>query len=510
MNSEIIVDIDSFQTRVVLMEDDNIAEVYVERTGKEKLVGNIYKGRVANILPGMQAAFVDIGLSKNAFLYAGDILIEPSDLEFSDTEKTPEIPKNIKELLKQDQELMVQIIKEPVGTKGARITTHITLPGRMCVLMPTVDYIGVSRRIEDEQERARLREMAEKGKPEGKGIIVRTAAKGKSEEDFLNDVEFLCRLWNKIQTKFNLISAPRVVHSEEPLVFRTIRDIFTRDIDKLIINSEEYFERIKVIAGIISPRLKDRVYLYKGNDKEEIFEHYGLEKKLDKLLNKKVWLKNGGYIIIDQTEALTAIDVNTGKYVGVNDLQHTLFETNVEAAKVIAAQLRLKDISGIIIIDFIDMEEDKHKERLLEAFKNELKKDRTKTNVVGMTGLGLVEMTRKKMRKSLSATMQSVCPTCKGEGKIPNIDTTVMHIRKKIISEFEKNDKDGGLIVHANPSVIQYILNHDEKNRVLPIDYSKELYFSYDNTKSINEFTIDYFDSKEMKKNINGKIVSYY
>lgn len=455
MLREIVVDINDHQTRVAMIEDGEIAEIYIERRGRERLVGNIYKGRVANVLPGMQAAFVDVGLGKNAFLYAGDILVDKSDFEFPNQDYKPDIQPAIGDIVKQGQEIILQVLKEPVGTKGARVTTHITLPGRTLVLMPTVNYIGVSRRIEDEDERARLRSILERIKPDNMGVIVRTAAEGKTEAEFESDINFLVRLWDRVQQKGRLVNAPRLIHGEEPLVFRTIRDIFTPDVKRLVINNREYYEKVQIVAGIISPMLQDRVEFFQAGERD-VFDHFELETKIDKLLQRKVWLKNGGYVVIDQTEALTSIDVNTGKFVGCDNLQDTLFETNCEAAKEIARQLRLRDIGGIIIIDFIDMDEQEHKELLLDTLREELKKDRTKSNVLGITGLGLVEMTRKKMRQSLSATLQCTCQYCRGEGRIQSEETIAIKIRRAIQREFASSDCDT-FLVEAHPSVASFI-----------------------------------------------------
>ena len=325
MGKEIVVDINPYQTRVVLMDNGSPSEIYIEQRGKERLVGNIYKGRVQNVLPGMQAAFVDVGLERNAFLYAGDVLPDSSDFQFGEAPELHQEVPNIKDIVKPGQEILVQVLKEPVGTKGVRVTTHITLPGRTLVLMPMVNYIGVSRRIEDERERARLKETISKVKPDNMGVIVRTAALDKSIEEFEADMRFLTRLWERIQKKSQMLTAPRLIHGEEPLVFRTIRDLFTPDIDRLTINDREFYEKVQVVAGIISPALKDRVVLQ--DELPDRFDALGLEGAIDKALCRKVWIKNGAYIIIDQTEALTTIDVNTGKYVGTDNLQETITAT---------------------------------------------------------------------------------------------------------------------------------------------------------------------------------------
>ena len=446
MDKEIVVDINPYQTRTVLLEDGAPSEIYIEQRGKERLVGNIYKGRVQNVLPGMQAAFVDVGLERNAFLYAGDIKLDDGEFQFGDscTEVPTEIP-NIKEIVKPGQEIMVQVIKEPVGNKGVRVTTHITLPGRTLVLMPMVNYIGVSRRIEDEKERTRLKETIAKVKPDNMGVIVRTAALDKSVEEFESDMAFLTRMWERIQNKCQMLTAPRLIHAEEPLVFRTIRDLFTPDIGRLTINDREFYEKVQVVAGILSPTLKDRVVLQ--DTLPDRFDELNLDAVIDKALSRKVWMKNGAYIIIDQTEALTTIDVNTGKYVGNTDnLQETITATNCEAAKEIARQLRLRDISGIIIIDFIDMDEIADKERVLETLRAELRKDRTKSNVLGITQLGLIEMTRKKSRKCISNTLETSCPYCGGTGRVMTAETVLLKVRKKLMRSFATEDHQGYLL----------------------------------------------------------------
>ncbi|MFZ5974339.1 MAG: Rne/Rng family ribonuclease [Bacillota bacterium] len=461
MQKEILVDIHPYQTRVALLEDRELSEIYIERRHKQCLVGNIYKGRVQNILPGMQAAFVDIGLEKNAFLYAGDVYVDQSSFEFEGNGKTPQLEKgnipDIKDLLKPNQEIMVQVIKEPTGTKGARVTIHVTLPGRLLVLMPTVNYVGVSRRIEGEggNERGRLKSLIEGIKPKSMGIIVRTAAEGKNEDDFKSEIRFLGRLWEKIQQKYNNVKAPRLVHLEENLVFRTIRDIFNAEIDRVYINDRDYFDKAVALSNIVTPWLTDRIHFYDGE--EELFDSYGLEAKIDKSLARKVWLKNGSYLVFDQTEALTTVDVNTGKFVGNDSLQQTILETNLLAAKEIARQLKMRDISGIIIIDFIDMEDDSHGEQVVETLREALKGDRTKTNVLGMTSLGLVEMTRRKIRQRVSDVMQSTCPYCDGAGKVYSEDTMALKVRKEII-KFAKSKEGKVIVVHANLSVVANLL----------------------------------------------------
>ncbi len=497
MKKEIFVDINPYQTRVVLAENGAPSEIYIERRGRERLVGNIYKGRVQNVLPGMQAAFVDIGLERNAFLYAGDVQADKSEFTFNG--EVPAIPNgmpNIRDIVKVGQEIMVQIVKEPVGTKGARVTTNITLPGRTLVLMPSVKYIGVSRRIEDESERMRLKATFERvAGSRAMGAIVRTAALGKSDAEFEADYVFLTRLWERISQKSELVLAPRLLHAEEPLVFRTIRDIFTPEIDRLVINDREFFDRVQIVAGIISPSLRDKVELY--DQTPDMFDLLGLDDAIRKSLERKVWMKNGGYIIIDQTEALTTIDVNTGKYVGSDNLQETITETNCEAAREIAKQLRLRDISGIIIVDFIDMDEIADKERVLSTLRGELAKDRTKSNVLGITQLGLVEMTRKKTRQCISNTMQTPCPYCGGDGKVLSCETMLLRVRRTLMRCVNTGTAKHYL-VRVHSEVARAIEeNTSPKSGILPIPKNGAVYVRGEKELHIEEFEVRALASRE-------------
>lgn len=418
MSKQLIVDIGTGGNRVALLEDDDLAEIYIEKPGTERMVGNIYRGKVSSVLPGMQAAFIDIGYEKNAFLYAGDIVAKK---EYSEDDDDAE-PKDyyINELISAGQELTVQVIKEPIGSKGPRVTTNITLPGRHLVLLPGADYTGVSRRIENEAERAKLKRIAESLKPDGMGLIVRTASEGMDEENFKDDLSFLLRLWDSINEKEKSGPVPRCLHKDLCLVYKMVRDLFTRDVDKFVINDRGQYEKVLELVDMISPELRMRVEYYSRD--YDMFEYYQLESKLARALSRKVWLKCGGYLVIDRTEALTVIDVNTGKYVGGSNLEDTVLKTNIDAASEIAKQLRLRDIGGIIIIDFIDMHEHEHQQMVMDALKQALKRDRTKTTVVGMTGLGLIEMTRKKVRQDLSTVLHVDCPCCDGTGKIPADD----------------------------------------------------------------------------------------
>ncbi|MFZ5352940.1 MAG: Rne/Rng family ribonuclease [Bacillota bacterium] len=416
--NEIIIDVQNAYTRVAALENEELAEIYVERNLNESTVGNIYKGRVENVLQGMQAAFVDIGIDKNTFLYVKDAI---PNAYFDDDEDNSNYLSQYKDvqindILKTGQEIIVQVVKEPIDTKGARVTTHITLPGRYLVLMPTVEYIGISRRIEDEVERDRLKEVVSSLKPEGMGLIVRTAAEGCTEKDFNEDLDFLLKLWEKIKKNQKSGAAPRIIHKDLNIVYRTVRDMFTKDTDRFVVNSREHYEKVLELVSAISPQLSSRVHYFdKGYD---IFDYYHITNQIKKMLSRKVWLRSGGYLVIDQTEALTSIDVNTGKFVGSVDLKDTVLKTNVEAAREIARQLRLRDIGGIVIVDFIDMPDKEHEKIVIEVLKNALKKDRTRTTVFGMTQLGLLEMTRKKVRQRAEDSFMVACPCCEGEGKV--------------------------------------------------------------------------------------------
>ncbi len=429
---EILVDVGFNQTRVALLENNELAEIYIDIDKGNQIVSNIYKGRVTNVLPGMQAAFVDIGFDKNAFLFVKDAQPFASFDEIEVCANSDRVSKDyhIKDLLRINQEIIVQVTKEAIDKKGPRITTHITIPGRYLVLMPFVDFVGVSRRIENDEERERLRKLANANKKDGFGLIVRTAAVGCSEEDFEADVIFLKKIWHNISEKYRNVIAPAIIHKDLTLVYRTVRDLFTPDVDTLIINNQEVYNKVIEILEITSPNMKSRVSLILR--KPDIFDQYNIENKINGLASRKVWLKNKGYIIIDQTEALTSIDVNTGKFVGSSDLGDTVYRTNYEAAKEIAKQIRLRDIGGIIIIDFIDMVNKDHIEEILNVLKLTLKKDRTKTNVLGMTQLGLVEMTRKKARQSIESVLLSPCPYCEGEGKVLSNEMVARNIEREI------------------------------------------------------------------------------
>jgi len=496
---EIIIDVGTSQTRVALLENKELTELFIERQSSERITGNIYKGKVENVLPGMQAAFVDIGLDKNAFLYVKDALPNTyfdEDDELVDPGRFKDY--HIDELLKVGQEIMVQVMKEPIDSKGARVTTHITLPGRYAVLMPTVEYIGISRRIENDEERERLRKIAEEFKPKGMGLIIRTAAEGCTKADMEADINFLLKLWDNIRQKQKSAAAPKVIHKDINIIYRTVRDMFTKDTDRLVINNKEHYEKVKELIGIIAPQIKNRVEYYsKGYD---IFEYFQIEQQIGKVISRKVWLKCGGYIVIDQTEALTSIDVNTGKFVGTVDLKDTVLRTNIDAAREIAKQLRLRDIGGIIIIDFIDMQDKEHEMIVLEALKNALRRDRTRTNVLGMTQLGLVEMTRKKVRQRIENVLLAPCPYCKGEGRILSSETIVKKIEKEVKNIFFTS-VPVGIYIEIHPDVEELINYYIEEDLIeFGRQYGRPAFIKTCESMHREEYTIRALEPSEMAR----------
>ncbi len=471
MGSKILVNVDFRETRVAIVEDIGLAEIYIERKQEKNIAGNIYKGRVVKILPGMDAAFVDIGVGKAGFLYVGEI--SPLELmeEFSEIVEATEdqqflrIPKGtpIEDLLQEGQEIIVQVAKEPLGSKGPRLTTHITLPGRYLILMPTMTHIGVSRRITDSEERKRLKEIIERIKPQGYGFIVRTVSEGKTEDELKSDMDYLLKLWKSIREKAEKVSAPYLLYSDPELPLRALRDFFTPDTELFLIDDEKEYRKCLEFAKDYIPRAVKRIEYYR--EEIPLFFKYGIEDEINKALDKKVWLKSGGYIVIEETEALTAIDVNTGKFVGKDTFEETVFKTNLEAAREIAHQLRLRNIGGIIIIDFIDMEDETHKEEVLRVLKSSLQKDRYPSTVQGFTELGLVIMTRKRVKESLLKTLCETCHYCNGKGYIKPPLTICYNIFREIRKVKALHPERNLVLVEAHPEVAKTMI--EEENEIL-------------------------------------------
>jgi ribonuclease G len=471
--SEIIVNKTGRETRVALMENGQLAELHVDRGDKKSHVGNVYLGRVVRVLPGMQAAFVDIGLERAAFLYGGDIYPEfvenaPTegiqDPEATVTEAAPRHnPRTgqppIQDLIKEGQEVLVQVAKDPIGTKGARITTHITLPGRYMVFMPTVDHVGISRRIDRDRERRKLRDFVEKHRPKGCGFIVRTVCEGQPMSALKQDINYLLSTWDRIQSGSKSNKAPKCLHADHDLVLRVVRDGFNEDFERMVIDDRSIFDDVQRFMSEFMPQLKDRVQLYRASD--PIYDTFGIEPEITRSLGQKVWMKSGGYLIIDQTEALTAIDVNSGRFVGTSSLEDTTLQINLEAVKEIVFQLRLRNIGGIIVLDLIDMEKSSNRERVFKALEEELRHDRARTNALKISELGLVEMTRKRTQDDLVRSISEPCHYCEGRGYTRSRQSAVYDILREIKREYNRNSSRSTIYVNANPVVADLLYGEE-------------------------------------------------
>jgi ribonuclease G len=483
MSKEMIISATAHETRVAILEEDLVAEIFIERERSRGVVGNLYKGRVSKVLPGMQSAFVDLGLERDGFLYVADVIATFEEFDRLETDEEPpaqpgsgaaasaghgrgsgrrdkekkdEPEPKIEELLKEGQEIIVQVAKEPLGTKGARLTSHATMPGRFLVFMPTVDHVGVSRKIESRDERSRLRGIVREFREQtgfAGGVIIRTAAAGRPKDDIVSDLSYFHKVWTDIRQKSETSRAPAVVFQEQSLVAKLIRDLLTEDFSAIRIDNVQEHRKILELVERIMPALGPKVKLY---EKEfPIFEEYGVQAEIDKALRSKVWLKSGGSIVINQTEALVAIDVNTGRYVGkktVGRLEDTIIKTNLEAAKEIVRQIRLRDLGGIIVLDFIDMEEKKNRQKVLQAVEQELRKDRAPSKALQVSDFGLVIITRKRVKQSLERVLTEPCPYCAGSAVIKSAST----ICYEIVAEVKKLGPDlngQSLVLRVNPDI---------------------------------------------------------
>jgi ribonuclease G len=482
MTKEMIISSNGHETMVAILEDDLVAEIFIERERQRGVAGNVYKGRVSKVLPGMQSSFIDVGLERDGFLYVAEVidtLEEFEKLEAGDEDDKGGAPKDrererarqqakIEDLLKDGQEILVQVVKEPLGTKGARLTSHVTMPGRFLVFMPTVDHVGVSRKIESREERARLRgivrEFRESHGFTG-GVIIRTAAAGRPKEDIVSDLEAFHAIWTDIRQKMESSRAPAVVYREQNLVGKLLRDLLTDEFQAIRIDNQQDYQRVLELVERILPTLAPRVKLY--SKPFPIFEEYGVQAEIDKALKSKVWLKSGGSIVINQTEALVAIDVNTGRYVGKKSsgrLEDTIVKTNLEAVKEIVRQVRLRDLGGIIVLDLIDMEDRKNRQKVLQAVEQELKKDRSPSKALQVSDFGLVIITRKRVKQSLERVLTEPCPYCSGSGVIKSSST----ICYEILSEVRKIGPDLNghrLILRVNPDIARAL--KEEESGVL-------------------------------------------
>ena len=520
MNKEMIISSGAHDTRVAILEDDQVVEIFIERENQRGVVGNIYKGRVSKVLPGMQSSFIDIGLERDAFLYVTEVINTVEEFEKlagddddddggrrAEVRPLGEIPETvgeidpaaqpavatavavarapdrrgrdrgaerdqpqarIEDLLKEGQEVLVQVVKEPLGTKGARLTSHVTMPGRFLVFMPTVDHVGVSRKIESREERARLRGIVKQFREQHGftgGVIIRTAASGRSEADIVSDLAYFHEIWTQVRSKMENRRPPAVLFQEQSLVTKLLRDMLTDDYSAIRLDDEAEYRRVYQLVERIMPALLPRVKLY--TKEFPIFEEYGIQAEIDKALRPKVWLKSGGYLVINPTEALVAIDVNTGRYVGKKSsgrLEDTILKTNLEAVKEIVRQIRLRDLGGIIVLDLIDMEEKKNRQKVFQEVEKELRKDRSPSKALQVSDFGLVIVTRKRVKQSLERQLTEPCPYCSGSGSIKSSAT----ICYEILTELKKvgQDLDGqGVLLRVNPDIARAL--KEEENAVL-------------------------------------------
>ncbi|RKY74810.1 MAG: hypothetical protein DRQ14_00745 [Candidatus Latescibacterota bacterium] len=464
VRTEIVLNSAIHETRIAILEDGRLVELLVERPEQERMVGNIYKGVVQNVLPGMQAAFVDIGTGKNAFLHASDVW----DLDFLDLEEERHGRPGhapIQQKLRKGQEILVQVTKEPIGDKGPKVTTAISLPGRFVVLAPgQEELLGVSRKITDPAERRRLRKLASSLRPEHCGVIVRTVAKGKGEKEIGGEIKKLAKLWEKVLKASQKVRAPALLHREMGITSSLVRDLFSEDVDRVVVDSKKEYKRILSYLKEVSPHLRERVELYDGE--LPIFDAFHIEEQVEEALGRRVELKTGGFLVIDHTEALVAIDVNTGRYVGRYDQEDTILKINLEAAREIARQLRLRDIGGIIVIDFIDMASPRNRRRVEQELAEALKRDRARTNILPINQFGLLEMTRQRMRPSLLYTFSEPCPVCGGVGRVQGRDTTVTKI-ERCLKRARVYSGERKFVLRVHPSVAEYL--SEDRNRRLKL-----------------------------------------
>jgi ribonuclease G len=463
MSEEILINVTPVETRVALVENGMLQEAYIERTSRKGIVGNIYKGKVVRVLPGMEAAFVDIGLERAAFIHASDVV--PSQSNGDEPADTPKTVPDIRSLLREGQSLVVQVTKDPIGTKGARLTTQLSIPSRYLVFMPGVSHVGISQRIEDDAERARLKTLVEEAAAEDQdvqgGYIIRTAAEAASPEDLIGDMAYLHRLSQSIHERIARVQAPAVVYQDLPLFIRTIRDLIRPQTEKVRIDSRESHQRVMEFVEEFVTEFADKVEYYPGE--RPIFDLYSVEDEIQKALSRKVQLKSGGYVIIDQTEAMTTIDINTGAFVGHRNLEETIFKTNLEAARAISRQLRLRNLGGIIIIDFIDMEDPEHQRQVHRMLEKMLERDHAKTKITGVSELGLVEMTRKRTTESLGQVLCEPCPICDGRGFLKTTETVCYEVFREILRVNRAYDAESYLVM-ASQSVVDRLLDEESDN----------------------------------------------
>ncbi|MBN4080653.1 ribonuclease G [Beggiatoa alba] len=496
MSEELLINVTPQETRIAYVENGMLQEVHIERARRRGLVGNIYCGQISRVLPGMQAAFIEIGLERTAFLHASDIAdSHPRLIKNNGNEKKSEVVTDITDLLAEGQPLIVQVVKDPIGTKGARLTTNISIPSRYLVLIPNTGHIGISQKIELDEERQRLKDIINNkitaNSEQKNGYIVRTVAEGISEEDISKDVIFLEKLWDAVKAKSAQTTPKKIVnllHEDLPLVMRTMRDLGGSDIQKIRIDSRETYKGVEKFARKFIPEVANCIEYYPGE--RPIFDLYGVDDEIRKSLEPKVQLKSGGYLIIDQTEAMTTIDVNTGAFVGNRNLEETIFKTNLEATQAICRQVRLRNLGGIIIIDFIDMLDEEHKRKVLRGLEKVLAKDPEKTNISEVSSLGLVQMTRKRTRESLEHILCESCPTCQGRGSIMTVETVSYEIFREILRESRQFDATTYLVL-ASDAVVNNLLD-DESSGVAELEefIGKSIRFQVETEYSQEQFDV--------------------
>ena len=476
MGVEIAINVTPQETRVAVLENKVVTELFVDRAKKKDFVGNVYKGKVVKVLPGMQAAFVDVGLERAAFVHVSDLSVgtEPGDIlvDGDDDEKGAEFPhprrqtvRPIEELLEEGQELIVQISKGPIGTKGPRVTSYCSLPGRFLVLMPNVDHLGVSRRIPQDDERSRLKDVMKRIREPGYGYIVRTVSEGVSEEELKSDVEFLTAMWQDIVNRQEASPAPAALHTDLSLTLRVVRDLFTKNVKRLLIDSKAEYEAVKEFVRRYLPQQTSRIFHYEKD--EGLFDSLGIEMEIARALSRKVWLKSGGHIVIDHTEAMTVIDVNTGRFVGKRDPEETILKNNLEATLEIAYQLKLRGIGGIIIIDFIDMKRERNREKVYQSLVDAMANDKARTRISRVSDLGLIEISRERVREDLLRTLSDPCADCDGRGYTKSA-LTVMYDIFRDVRRLERAAGHQRVVVGAHPHVVELLhdVEHGELERI--------------------------------------------
>jgi ribonuclease G len=501
MSAEILINVRPQETRVAYVEAGVLADFKIERKTSPTLVGSIHRGKVIRVLPGMQAAFVDIGLEKAAFLYVGDIRADFDEafadpdrdsplVDEDDPDQIVETPKTpIQDLLTEGQHILVQVAKDPIGTKGARLTTHISLPGRCVVYLPTVRHLGISRRIEDEKERDRLKTVVTKINPSG-GVIVRTAGEGASEDVLKTDIEYLDRLGKEVFKNYEKKKGTGLIHQEIDVELRALRDLMSEDVASVWVDDPEVHKKVVKFVAQLMPKYKQNIVFYE--EKKPLFDLYDIDIEISRSLDRKIWLKSGGYIVIDEAEALVVIDVNTGKFVGKRDLEDTILKTNLEAIKEIAHQLRIRNCGGIIIIDFIDMEKESHREKILTVLAEDLQKDRSRTNIISMSPLGLVEMTRKRIRPSLIKTLCEPCTYCEGRGYIKRKSTVANEIFRELERDLpQMENKKANIVIHCHQEVVDWIYEVEgETLSFIETKIGKSVAFKIEPTYHLEQYEI--------------------